>query len=378
MISSIYQAANKVWRKFSQKKINKILEIIFFSIKWLFRYSGLEFIYTKFNPPKNPQTLPTGFIWLIGIYIAFFGVASQRHDNRIDIIENRVNSIFAQLAIPSVGKKALSRIPRVQNMPCPYKPNILSPLSVFISLFRESKYEEVSAQLKETIEDWKDSLDSINLSEAILREAGLRGANFRGANLQRADLRGANLHEADFQDADLRGAYLRGAKLREANLQGANLQGANLWKANLRGADLWGADLRGANLRKANLQLANLWGADLRGADLQGANLPNGEKYKRITTKEAFKLHKKLWGHLKDKKSFNKNDWPKLEKYYAIWPDLRGASCFLCLLYRDCNKCVLKPNCKEDGSAWQDFLNKKESSWDRILGAVSLSEKELG
>ena len=169
MILSKYQPVNKAWREYSQKKIIKFLKITFFSIKWLFRYSGLEFIYTKFNPPKNPQTLPTGFIWLIGIYVAFFGVASQRHDNRIDIIENRANSIFAQLAVSSSEKRALSRIPRVQNMPCPYKPNILNPLSVFLSLFRDSKYEEVSAQLKETIEDWKDSLDSVNLSEAILR-----------------------------------------------------------------------------------------------------------------------------------------------------------------------------------------------------------------
>jgi len=173
MILSKYQPVNKAWREYSQKKIIKFLKITFFSIKWLFRYSGLEFIYTKFNPPKNPQTLPTGFIWLIGIYVAFFGVASQRHDNRIDIIENRANSIFAQLAVSSSEKRALSRIPRVQNMPCPYKPNILNPLSVFLSLFRDSKYEEVSAQLKETIEDWKDSLDSVNLSEAILREADL-------------------------------------------------------------------------------------------------------------------------------------------------------------------------------------------------------------
>jgi uncharacterized protein YjbI with pentapeptide repeats len=300
MISSIYQAANKVWRKFSQKKINKILEIIFFSIKWLFRYSGLEFIYTKFNPPKNPQTLPTGFIWLIGIYIAFFGVASQRHDNRIDIIENRVNSIFAQLAIPSVGKKALSRIPRVQNMPCPYKPNILSPLSVFISLFRESKYEEVSAQLKETIEDWKESLDSINLSEAILREAGLRGANFRGANLQRADLRGANLQEADFQNADLRGAYLREANLRGANLHEANLQEAGFQNTNLKEANLQRANLRGANLQKADFQNANLRETNFREANLRGANLQRasllGADLQRAFLPEADLLYTNLWG----------------------------------------------------------------------------------
>ena len=195
MISSKYQSINKAWREYFQKFFFKFLKTIFFSIKWLFRYSGLEFIYTKFNPPKNPQTLPTGFIWLIGIYLAFFGVASQRYDSRIDIIENRANSIFAQLAVPSVAKKVLSRIPRVQNMPCPYKPNLLNPLSVFISLFSDSKYEEVSAQLKETIEDWKDSLDSVNLSEAILRGANLREANLRGAKLQRADLRGATSRE---------------------------------------------------------------------------------------------------------------------------------------------------------------------------------------
>jgi len=273
MISSKYQWLNKAWREYFPKKNIQFLKIISFSIKWLFRYSGLEFIYTKFNPPQNPQALPTGFIWLIGIYVAFFGLAFQRHDNRSVIIENRVNSIFAQLAIPSVGKKALSRIPRVQNMPCPYKPNILNPLSVFLSLFSDSKYEEVSAQLKETIEAWKDSLDSVNLSEAILREADLRGANLRGTNLRGADLRRANLQEADFQNANLRRANLRGADLQGANLHEADLRGANLRGANLQRASLLGADLKRAFLLGADLLYTNLWGADLQRADLRGANL---------------------------------------------------------------------------------------------------------
>jgi uncharacterized protein YjbI with pentapeptide repeats len=278
MISSKYQPINKAWREYSPKKIFKFLKTIFFSIKWLFRYSGLEFICTKFNPPKNPQTLPTGFIWLIGIYLAFFGVASQRHDSRIDIIENRANSIFAQLAVPSVAKKALSRIPRVQNMSCPYKPSLLNPLSVFISLFSDSKYEEVRAQLKETIEDWKDSLDSVNLSEAILRGADLREANLRGAKLQRADLRGANLQRASLLGADLQRAFLPEADLLFTNLWGADLRradlrGANLWRTGFQNANLGGANLQGANLRDAFLQGANLRNAFLQEADFRGANL---------------------------------------------------------------------------------------------------------
>jgi len=179
---------------------------------WTYHYSGLKFIYRKFNPPKDSGALPTGVIWLIVIYVAFFGVASQRYENRIDIIENRANAIFAQLAVPSIQKKALSRISRVQNMLCPYKPNILNPFSVFLSLFGpDSNYEEMVKQLKETIENWKDSLDSVDLWEADLRRAFLREANFQRANLHGADLMGADLWGVNLVEADLREAILREA-----------------------------------------------------------------------------------------------------------------------------------------------------------------------
>ena len=149
MTSSTDNLDRKRWREYLKRVIIQFIKITYSFIKWVFHYSGLEFIYRKFNPPKNPQPLPTGFIWVVGIYVAFFGVASQRYENRIDIIENRANSIFAQLAVPSVQKKAIGRISLVQNMQCPYKPNILNPSSVFISLFKDSKYGEMIELLKE-------------------------------------------------------------------------------------------------------------------------------------------------------------------------------------------------------------------------------------
>jgi uncharacterized protein YjbI with pentapeptide repeats len=292
--------ANIGWQENSRRIIIKLIKIIYFSIKWLFRYSGLEFIYRKFNPPKNPQTLPTGFIWPIVIYVALFGVASQRYENRIEIIEIRANSVFAQLAVPSLEKKALSRIPRVQNMPCPYKPNMLNPLSVFISLFRDSKYEEVSAQLRETIEERKDSLDSVKLSEAILREANLREANFKGADLSKADLEEAILEQADFQNAILRGANLQRADLRRANLQDAILQEADFQNANLRGANLQRADLRGADLQETDFQNANLRGANLQNTNLREANLQRasllGADLQRAFLQKADFQYTNLWG----------------------------------------------------------------------------------
>jgi uncharacterized protein YjbI with pentapeptide repeats len=300
MASPKDRLAKTEWQE-KYRRINiKLFKIFNFSIKWIFRYSGLEFIYRKFNPPQNPQTLPTGFIWLIGIYVAFFGLASQRYENRIEIIENRANSVFAQLAVPSLEKKALSRIPMVQNMPCPYKPNILNPLSVFISLSKDSKYAGVSALLQETIEDWKDSLASVKLSEAILRAANLRDANLKGADLSKADLQEAILQQADLQNANLRGAILRRADLRRADLQEAILQEADFQNANLRGANLQRADLRRANLQQADFQNANLRGANFQNTNLREANLQRasllGADLQRAFLRKADFQYTNLWG----------------------------------------------------------------------------------
>lgn len=208
-------------------------------INWrkLYYYSGVEFIVRKFVP-EDKEKLPTGFIWLLGIYIAFFGVASNRYENRVDIIENRATAVFSQLPT-SVQKKALSRIPNVQNMWCPKKPEILKPWTVFGSLFLRGEYNEMVTQLKETIEDWKDSLDSVDLRFAILD-----GIDFREVDLQNLNLSFSKLEKAD----------LIGSNLENAILMGANLKWANFGSANLQKAKLAGANLKGAFFRKANLK----------------------------------------------------------------------------------------------------------------------------
>jgi len=206
------------------------------AIKWLIcDFSGLRLVWRKIRPPIDPQTntrLPVSFfLWMIGTYVAFFGVASQRYEDRVDIIENRANAIFAQVSANT--RMTLKRVPAVQNMPCPYKPNILSPITVFRSLFSENdRYYEMIIFLRDTVEDWKHFLE------------------------------GANLLGADFQ---------------EINFWNTNLQGILLMNANLKGADLGEANLRNAKLTRANLEDASLWKADLKDADLKGANFQNAD-----------------------------------------------------------------------------------------------------
>jgi hypothetical protein len=215
------------------------------AILWLvWDFSGLRFIWEKIIPPDpydpktNKRKPATFFLWAVGIYITFFVITSQRYENRIDIIENRANSIFTQLGTPNY-KKALGRIPRVQNMPCPIKPEIPHPATVFKSLFQNTTYTEIVELLKETVENWKDSLTGVDLSFAQLQRANLRGAQLDSANLWKA-----NLQEA---------------VLWEANLQGAELFGTNLQRAGLLGVDLQGADLLGVDLTHAkNLTISQL------------------------------------------------------------------------------------------------------------------------
>jgi uncharacterized protein YjbI with pentapeptide repeats len=289
----------------SDRRLLNILKRIFY------HYSGAEYVYRKAVPTKKPQPhpLPTLPLWLMGIYIASFGVASQRYENKIDIIENKANTIYAQLASPDPVTKGMAfrMISDIEKMECPYKPKIKNPVSICLSFFRQSTYEGVAKLMKETVENWKGSLNSVDLSYFDLKgydlvEANLQEANLVGANLQDANLGEANLVGASLQDANLVGASLQEANLKEASLVLANLKEANLWgtilqeanlvEANLKGVNLWGANLQksnlgGANLQGVNLERANLQGADLRGANLWGANL---ERTLNLTIEQLSKV----------------------------------------------------------------------------------------
>lgn len=267
-------------------------------LRWIvWEASGLRFIWEKSFPPLTIQTKPPSTIifWLLGAYLVLFGWASLKYELTVAKIEKRANIVFLQLSSPAY-KKALGRIPRLQHLPCPVLPQVLNPATVYDALTGTSKYFQMVDLLIETIEDWKQSLDTVELQGAYLPharlwEADLQEANLKNANLRHAQMWDANLQDAvawdtDFEnanlkDADLRGADLRGANLKNANLENANLENADLRntcliKANLKNANLNRADLREASLHQADLAGAllkdtRLWNADLRQANLQGA-----------------------------------------------------------------------------------------------------------
>lgn len=201
------------------KKHIKLLK----AVLWFFwEFLGLHYICRKIVPYKDKITgirPPTSFtIWVIGIYFALYGYASQKYQNRLDTIENRVSLIISQLNTEDYEncKIALERIPVTQKLVCSLLPSIKNPVSVIRSFISKPvPHADTVEYLKEIIVSRKSKLNKANLSQI-----NLKGANLIGANLEEV-----NLERADFEGAILERAFFAGAKLKGANLEGANLIG---------------------------------------------------------------------------------------------------------------------------------------------------------
>jgi pentapeptide repeat protein len=189
---------------------------------WLvFDFSGIRATYEKIRPPtektksgdyKAPSTF---LLWIVGIYIAFFGVASQRYENSIDKLEARANGIIS-LSASNTWKSAISRIPSIQNTLIPTPPTLINPSTVFKSMFgKREKNEVIINLLKDIIRDKKKELAGIDLRYVILDDLDLWGADFTGARLD----------GASFIRTDLYGTTFKNAFLVDSNLEGAGLFG---------------------------------------------------------------------------------------------------------------------------------------------------------
>jgi uncharacterized protein YjbI with pentapeptide repeats len=246
----------------------------------LWDFSGLRFVWEKIRPPIDQTTKkrpPATFaFWAFGaffIYIALFGLVSYRYENRIGIIENRTNALITHLSTPAF-KRAIERIPDIQKMKVPVKPEILKPSSVILSIFSSNiEYREMVDLLKQMIEDWKASLQGVSLVGADLSNLDLSGAKLNNADLSGAMLMYTNLEKAWLSHAVLNHANLFHSILEQAALFHAKLNNSNLEQSLLKNAEMVDAKVKGANLRWSDLKDANLYKADFEGANLESANL---------------------------------------------------------------------------------------------------------
>ncbi|MGD9202880.1 MAG: formylglycine-generating enzyme family protein [Chitinispirillia bacterium] len=158
--------------------------------KWiLLELLGLRFIYRKIIPlteeekekenslkKRSPATFG---LWFIGIYVAIFGLASQRYENRLDKIETKSTLVISQLAVEKTRRIALQNIGELGRNELPFKPELFNPFSTIKSMISHfnTDYEESGFLVKPILESFKDSLPSgIDLTDNDLSGADLTGA----------------------------------------------------------------------------------------------------------------------------------------------------------------------------------------------------------
>ncbi|WP_421901715.1 pentapeptide repeat-containing protein [Maridesulfovibrio sp.] len=308
---------------------------------FLYNYSGARAIKQLLSPPPkkelddaNYRSPSTFILWIVSIYVAIFGLASNRYEGAVNTYVMQISNFQNQMT-SEYRAVACGDLSRLQSIKTPIKPEIFDVFSTINSFFSKEEYAEGQKLLISTIEMYK-----YKLSRAFLIKANLSRINFWRAELKRANLKLARLNKANLSYANLQGANLKSANLKEANLWRANLSGAglstaillktNLTKANLKKANLTlaclkkaglteavlnGADLRGADLTRANLEKADLKGANLKGACLIRVNLSEAKLhgvdltkvsslYKATLPPETEKLLQKTQPQL-----FVKPDW---------------------------------------------------------------------
>jgi len=242
-----------------------------FIIKFLlWDFTSAKYIITKswntIRPPINIETgkrPPSTFLlWISGIcsiYFVLFSIANERYLRKISVIEFRANSIFTQLGVKEISQNTLSRIPSVQNMPCPCMPELKKPFSVYISLMYNCKYPDMVNLMRETIEIRKNNLSRVDLTGINLSYADLTNANFRYTNLSHSNLTGANL-----LNADLTGALFSGAIL-------INVKGIPKWLES--GLDSNGVFSKQILINSIHTGFKNISGANLDNVDLSNTEL---------------------------------------------------------------------------------------------------------
>lgn len=241
------------------------------SIRWIILdLSGVRFLWEKFLPPINSEGIrkpSTIIFWIVGTYVAFFGVASQRYENRIDLIEYRISSTFSQLSTEA-KKIALARIPSLQKMTAPVKPEILAPGSVWKSLFgKEIIYNDGVEVLKELLTGLRKSLVVIDLSGVNLEGTDLRGFGFEQSNLSNANLK----------YVDIEGSNVGGVILENSDFTGANCKNTSFGRAQLKGANFTNANLTGAVFAYSDAVEANFTSAIINDARFDYTDLTNAE-----------------------------------------------------------------------------------------------------
>jgi len=298
-----------------KNSISDILQLMF-PVPGLIRivkeYSGWNLIYSKvhpIDPPVPPQKKHSSIgIWVIGVYVAYFGLAFQNFQDSRNRVEFKLNLSVSQLATHA-RNSALTRLAKIQLEQLPAKPEIFALYEAPFWLVRKGASADIIEETKMVIasergkyspitrqqQTLEQEIELLKLSRIERMELDITSSSFGRALLgydpereklskklvarHKKEKALSELYSAGYfetkglSNIDLNGVDLSGANLNDAIMWGTHMDHAILTGADLSGSLLLLAKLNGAHLKKADLSSANLGVAELKKVDMQGAIL---------------------------------------------------------------------------------------------------------
>ena len=121
----------------------KILLLIHFIayrswVKWIIHYSGIAFIAAKLSSNKNEDDHPSFFIWLFTIYVAVYGLASQRYEKDLTRYQNTLN-LYGSLVAGDKDEMGLNLLNSLKYEQLTVEPALSSPVSVYKAFIGEKE-----------------------------------------------------------------------------------------------------------------------------------------------------------------------------------------------------------------------------------------------
>jgi len=148
-----------------------------YKIYWyLCQYSGLRYVWCMIDTPIDPDTgrkKPSNFLlWTIGIYVALFGIAFQRYENRINRLEAARNTLIEQLG-GSNNSQILTSLADMQLSLAPKEPNIFNPYRTVRSFYLYDTYPDLVRSIETTISNSNKDLSFVKLNKTKLSALNL-------------------------------------------------------------------------------------------------------------------------------------------------------------------------------------------------------------
>ncbi|MBL4791001.1 MAG: OmpA family protein [Kordiimonadaceae bacterium] len=182
---------------------------------YLYDLSGLRWIYEKIRTPHPEIKMrpPSTFlIWLVGSYVALFGLTSGLYNQEKEALEGRLDFLLANSTSETL-QYLVDNLSIYQRTPLPIKPQFISLRSAddfingitspLLSLVDISTDDGIKNKVGRIIVLKKNRLSGITLEDFKLENLDLSGADFSASIIDNVSFEGSDIGGANFKNAHL-------------------------------------------------------------------------------------------------------------------------------------------------------------------------------